>query len=216
MKKITISLITARSTILLVIVSLSLLVLGGWTNPNAQRKAIIQRLTLIKYPVEVSFKLKGQPLESTETVLPNEGIRSNEFDADPDWLKDFTISVKNVSTKTITYVNVNLTFPEVTWHGVPILHQFFIGVDKDKKFSRPELRLAPNESLDIPVTTALDEIKTMAKKLDAGSPVENVSKVLVEFHAALFDDETYFEAGEMWRRNADPNDPQKWIRMKGK
>jgi hypothetical protein len=220
MKTFTISLTTARRTITiaLVIVSLGLLVLSGWTNPMAQRnkKTIIQHLTILKYPVELSFKFEGQALESTETVFQNEGIRTNEFDADSDWLKDFTISVKNVSAKTITYLNVNLMFPEVTWHGRSALHQFFFGVDKDKKFPRPDLRLAPNESLEIPVAAGLDDIKTMAKMSESGVPVENVSKVLVEFHAALFDDETFFEAGQMWRRNPDPNDPQKWIRIKEK
>jgi hypothetical protein len=141
MKTLTISLTTKRRTIAiaLLIVSLGVLILGGWTKSIAQRnkKTILQHLTILKYPVELSFKLKGVPLESTETMLPNEGLRSNEFDADVDWLKDFTISVKNVSPKTITYVNVNLTFPEVTWHGLPALHQFFFGVDKDKKFHVP-------------------------------------------------------------------------------
>jgi len=67
----------------LMVVMLGLLVmcLSGWTNPFFQpnKKTIIRRLTIIKYPVEFSFKLKGQPLTSKETVLLDEGIRTNEF-----------------------------------------------------------------------------------------------------------------------------------------
>jgi hypothetical protein len=39
--------------------------------------------------------------------------------------------------------------------------------------------------------------------------IENVSKVEVEFHAALFDDGTRFQTGLWYRR--DPNDPHKWV-----
>jgi len=75
MKTSTINLTTVRRTITiaLVIVNLGLLVMSGWTNPAAQsnKKTIIRRLTILKYPVELSFKLKGQSLKSTETVLPD-------------------------------------------------------------------------------------------------------------------------------------------------
>jgi hypothetical protein len=44
-------------------------------------------------------------------------------------------------------------------------------------------------------------------------PLGNVTKLWVEFHAALFDDGTLFEAGTSFRRNADQNDPRKWIKI---
>jgi hypothetical protein len=111
----------------LVIVTLGLLgvSLSGWANPVAQtnKKTIIRRLTMLRYPIELSFKLKGQLLTSNETVLRDEGIRTNEFDADADWLKDFTISLKNTSGKTIIYTQVNLFFPEVLWNGRVAMQQ---------------------------------------------------------------------------------------------
>jgi len=201
----------------LVLLNLGLLVcLSGWTNVTAQsnKKTVIRRLTIVKYPVELSFKLKGQPLESNEAVLFDQAIRTNEFDADSDWLKDFTISLKNTSGKTITYVVLNLSFPEVTRNGGAALHQIFLGVDPDQKFSRPELRLAPNEVLEIPLATRYGEIKTLVKTVGSGFAIENLSKVDVEFHAALLDDQTLFQAGTWYRRNPDPNDPHRWIVMK--
>jgi len=111
---------------------------------------------------------------------------------------------------------VNLFFPEITWHGRAALHQIFFGVEPEKKFPRPELRLAPNESLEIPLAARFDDIKILVKMSESGFAIENVSKLEVEFHAALFDDETLFETGETFRRNPDPNDPQKWIRIKEK
>ena len=115
-----------------------------------KNKTIIRRLSIFKYPVELSFKLKGEPLKSTETVLSQQGIRINEFDADAGWLKDLVIGVKNISAKSITYAQVNLFFPAVASRGRTDMYQIHLGVDRDRKFLRPELRLAPNESIDVP------------------------------------------------------------------
>ena len=58
---------------------------GGWIKPVAQnQKAIIRRLTLAKYPVEISFKVKGQPVNASEVVRREEGIRAQEFEGDRD------------------------------------------------------------------------------------------------------------------------------------
>jgi hypothetical protein len=48
---------------------------------------------------------------------------------------------------------VNLLFPEVTKDGSVAMHQFFLGVNPDAPFQRPELRLAPNETLEIHLST---------------------------------------------------------------
>ena len=208
------------NTTALMIVTLGLLVvcLSGWTNPVIQKnkKTIIRRLTILKYPVELSFKFKGQLLTSNDTVLWAEGIRTSEFDADADWLKDFTICLKNTGGKTMTYTQVNLFFPEIIWNGGVAMKQIHLGVDPNRKFSRPELRLAPNESLEIPLAERYDDIRTLVKTLGSGFSIENLSKLEVEFHAGLFDDGTLFETGTWYRRNADPNDPHKWIAIREK
>jgi len=202
----------------LVIIILGLLVVcsSGWTKPFVQtnKKTIIQRLTIVKYPVELSFKLNGQPLTSKETVLPDEGIRTNEFDGVADWLKDFTVSVTNTSGKTITYTQVNLFFPEVMWNSRVAMQQIHIGVDANRTVSRPELRLAPNQSLEIPLATRYDDIRTLVKSAGSGFLIENLSKMEIEFHAALLDDETLFQAGVWYRRSTDPNHTQRWDPIK--
>ena len=203
-----------RNSTSLTLVMLGLLVVGlsGWTNPFFQpvKKTVIRRLTVVKYPVELSFNFKGQPLTSKETVLPDKGIRTNEFDAGADWLKDFTIRVKNTSGKTITYTQVNLRFPEVTSNGRVAMLQIELGVDPNRLLSRPDLRLAPDESLEIPLAPKYDDIRTLLKSAGSGVVIENLSEMEIEFHAALLDDETLFQAGSWYRRGADPNHPDRW------
>jgi len=174
-----------------------------------KKKTIIRRLSYFKYPVELSFALNGQPLNSTETVAGP--YRTNDFEADADWLNHLTIKVKNTSGKTITWMLVNLFFPEATKDGGVALHQFFLGVDPDAPFARPELRVAPNETFEIPVKAKYEDLRQLVNVVGSGMAIENVSKVEVEFHAALFNDETRFEVGLWYRR--DPNDRHKWIRI---
>jgi hypothetical protein len=207
---------TNATGLMLVMLGLLVLCLSGWTNPFFQpnKKTIIRRLTITKYPVELSFKLKGQPLTAKETVLLDEGIRTDEFDGDADWLKDFTISVKNTSGKTITYVHVDLRFPEIIWKAWVRKQEIELGVDPNRLVSRSELRLAPNESLEIPLATRYDDIRTLVKSEGSGFFIENLSKMEIEFQAALLDDETLFLAGVWYRRGADPNHPNRWNPIK--
>ena len=178
---------------------------------SQDKKAIVRRLTLTKEPVAVTFTLKGEPAQTSESVNTEEAIRTEEFAADADWLKDLSLKLKNTSGKTITYVVVNLRFPEVTRNVASALHQIFLGVDPDGKFQRPEFRLAANETIDVPLASRYEAIKKLLKTT-ANTPVENVGKLSVEFHSALFDDGTLFQAGVYYRR--DQNDPHSWTAVK--
>ena len=200
-----------KPNLLILILGLFVMCSSGWTGPlfQSHRKSIIRRVTYFKYPVEMSFELNGQPLKSIETVAGSE--RTNDFEADADWLNHLTIKIKNTSGKTITWMLVNLLFPEVTKDGSVAMHQIFLGVDPDAPFQRPELRLAPNETFEIHLSAKHEEIKHLVDVIGSGMPIENVSKVEIQFHAALFDDGTRFRTGEMYRR--DPNDSHKWIKI---
>lgn len=175
--------------------------------PAQTRKTIIRRLTLVKEPVELFFKLRGEPVKVSEVVRVEEGIRALEFDADSDWLKDLSLELRNTSGKAITYVVVNLHFPGVTKNGSTALHQIFLGVDPDGKFPRAELRLAPTESIVIPLRSRYEEIQKLAKLM--GVQPDEISTLWLEMHSALFEDGTLFEAGVLYRRS--PDDPQRWV-----
>ena len=201
--------------IILSIANLCLFVadVSAWIKPGAQnKKTIIRLLTLAKEPVAISFNLKGQPVEVSEAVRAEQGIRTEEFEGDSDWVKDLTLKLRNTSDKTITYIQLNLHFPEVTRNGRTALHQIFLGVDPDGQFRREELRLAPQQTIEIPLSVRYADIKNLVEN---GGQVSlgNVTQLWVEFHAALFDDGTLFEAGTVFRRNPDQTDPHSWIKI---
>lgn len=201
-------------TITLTLANLCLFVIfvSAWFKPANQNKTIILPLTLSKEPVDISFKLKGQAVNARETARPEEGIRAQEFEADPQWVKELTLELRNTSGKTITYIQVNLHFPEVTKGGRVALEQIFLGVDPERKFSRAELKLAPNETIEIPLTEKYSSIRSLVETVGK-VPLGNVTKLWVEFHAALFQDETLYQAGTWYRRNPEQNEWPKWIKI---
>ena len=107
---------------------------------------------------------------------------------------------------------LDLTFPQTATNEHPRvgLHQIFLGVDPDRTLARPELRLAPNESMEIPLIARHDDIK---KLVESRLSIENITEMEIRIHQVLFNDGTLFETGALYRRNPDPNDPRKWIKI---
>jgi hypothetical protein len=205
-RMITITLATANLCLFVICVSASM------PSVAQNKKTLIRRLTLIKEPVDISFNLKGHPVKGREEVDTALGIRTEEFEGDPDWVKNLTLKARNNTDKTITYLVVNLHFPEVTKNGATGLHQIFLGVDPDGKFPRAELRLAPHETIEIPLADRVNEIKTLVDTVGK-VPLESVTKLWVQFYSALFDDGTLYETGTWFKRNPDQTDPRKWIKV---
>jgi hypothetical protein len=202
-------------TLILVCANSCLLVvyLGGWTNSQTQdnKKTIIRRLTLVKEPVEIAIELDGAPVKSSKAVIAEQGIRTEEFEADSDWLKNIKLRLTNNSGKTITHMVLNLSFPETREPDGRIgMHQVILGVDPERKFPGPEISLAPGESMEVGLGTRHKDIKAL---VESKIRIEKITKVEVEFHSALFDDGTLFSAGELYRRNPDKTDARKWIRI---
>jgi len=194
--------------LILVIANLCLVViyLSGWTNPQVQsnKKMIVRPRTLVKQPLEISFEHRGQ------LAKPNE-----EFEGDADWLGNLTLKVKNNTNKAITYVLLDLYFYAQAGTGEDQqptlgLHTISLGVDPDRKVPAHEFHLAPNESVEIPLAARYKDIKTL---VEFRRPVEQVNQMVVRIHDVLFDDGTLFEVSTMYRRNPDPNDLHKWIKI---
>lgn len=201
-----------KFTVVLTLVTLLVIIEPSFiTTTSAQNnKTIIRRLTLVEQPVEIAYEINGHPPRMNEAVHPETGTRTLDFDSNSEWVKDLTLKLRNTSGKTITYIEVDLSFPEVVKDGRTALHQIFLGVDPNREFKRAELRMAPKQTIEIPLAQRFENIENLVK-LGGNLAIEDINKLFVEFQSALFDDETLFQGGMMFRRNPDPNDPNKWI-----
>ena len=195
---------------------------GAQTN----EKMIIRRLSIVKYPLDLSIEYNGKPLNGDWKVLEEKGLRTQTFAGDADWLKHLSLKLKNVSDQPINWVEVHLIFPEAvdtktTSDGLNLpsptptpprraataLHRIEFGVGPYGNNQAAKLRLLPGEIIEIPLASEYSQISKLVQPKDFS--VEQLNQILIDIQSALFEDGTMFMAGMMYRR--DPKDTKRWI-----
>lgn len=191
-------------TVTLVVANLSLLVVytSAWvrSRPQNNKKTVVRPLTLVKEPVEIKFEHRGKPLKENE-----------EFESDSDWVKDLKFKLKNRSGKTITYILLDVDFPETAASsGRVAQQQITLGRDPEGHSTQQPLQLRPEESMEVSLDAGYDQIKNL---IGRSLPMESISKTVIRLHQVMFDDGTLFSSGSMYRRNDEPNATQKWVKI---
>jgi len=179
-------------------INLGAVYVSGWTpGPQNNKKTIVSPPSIVKEPVAISIKHRGQHVEANQ-----------EFDGDADWLKDVTLKLTNVSDKTITYIAIHLIFPETATaeKSSTGLHQIELGVHPDVPSNRSPIALRPGDSMEVTLGNEYGDIK---KLVEIRVSIDKINTVTVRPQTALFNDGTMFFAGMLYRR--DPNKPGKWI-----
>ena len=179
-------------------INLGAVYVSGWTpGPQNNKKTIVSPPSIVKEPVAISIKHRGQHVEANQ-----------EFDGDADWLKDVTLKLTNVSDKTITYIAIHLIFPETATaeKSSTGLHQIELGVHPDVPSNRSPINLRPGDSMEVTLGNEYGDIKKLVEKRVS---IDKINTVTVRPQTALFNDGTMFFAGMLYRR--DPNKPGKWI-----
>jgi len=179
-------------------INLGAVYVSGWTpGPQNNKKTIVSPPSIVKEPVAISIKHRGQHVEANQ-----------EFDGDADWLKDVTLKLTNVSDKTIIYIAIHLIFPETATaeKSSTGLHQIELGVHPDVPSNRSPIALRPGDSMEVTLGNEYGDIKKLVEKRVS---IDKINTVTVRPQTALFNDGTMFFAGMLYRR--DPNKPGKWI-----
>jgi len=176
----------------------------GWQLVAAQntRKTVVRPETLSKEPVEIAIKHRGA------LITPNQ-----EFDADANWVSNLVIKLTNNSDKTITFIDLDLTFPETRpfFAGRVALHEIMLGLEPESKEPRAALRLLQNESVEVALSDQIDRLHAL---MDNKQPrLEGVNQILIRLQQVIFEDGILYSGGELYRRNTDPNDSHKWIKI---
>lgn len=172
-------------------------------NADPQNKKIVKNRSSVDVPIEiVATKVKDRSIEFRQ-----------EFDADANWLRDLTFKIKNKSTKPITWIGINITFPETRATGSLMLHQLFIGQRSDMLStltSNPPLDLKPGEEKEISLEPEFDLIRRLIK---LRGRVEDINNVDLTIDEVMFADDTLYSGSNLWRRNPDTSSARKWLKI---
>src|SRR5262245_35792511 len=196
----------------------SCLVISGWALAKADVLGILQE------PVKVILQdapfIGKDPLEITEIKVKGKALKvAEKFVEDGEWLNEATFKLTNTYSKPITYIQINIDFPEIERpeNGAVLEHQILLGRHPlYKSDERPELRILPGDSIEYSFASEYKEIK---RQIDLGikltkKPISYISKIVIGINEVAFDDDTLYSGGRMHVRNPAPNGRQKWIPIK--
>ncbi|MFN2530110.1 MAG: hypothetical protein ABR555_02315 [Pyrinomonadaceae bacterium] len=162
----------------------------------------------MKWPAERREPITIKDLKSNAVSIKlDEEFESN----DPNWLRQVSFRITNTSEKPITYIAINLNFPETanTGTGGVALHQITLGDWTFSSIVRQPFNLEPGESREISLETQYSEKISLLKLKQCSA--NQVTKIITRLNQVLFVDETLWSGGEFYRRNPDSSDRHKWI-----
>ena len=184
------------------------LVISGWALAKSVVLGVLQNPDkVIIHKVPHIHGLGPDPLEITEIkVKGSERQAGKGFVEDGEWLNDTTFKLTNTYSKPITYLQLNVTFPEVTLKVHPeatFQYQIFLGRHPRYKSERPELLIMPGDTIEVSLASYYEEMKRMIEpnKEQLNYPVNSLNRVnRIEFYLseAAFSDGTFY-SGERYK-----------------
>lgn len=200
-RRITVLLVAANIALpILYVTGMSSRVFGNFDPQNRKR---VENRSSSDVPVElIEIKVKEKAV-----------LLKQDFEGEVYWLKDLKFKIKNRSEKPVTWIGINLIFPETRATGLVMLHQLFIGQRSDMPStltSNPPLDLKPGEEKEISLEPEFDQIRRLIK---LRGRVEDINDVELTIDEVMFADDTLYSGSNMWRRNPDTSSARKWLKI---
>lgn len=186
--------------IILMFTGASMLAFGVTTQ---KQERTIKKYSWRNEPIKIDkLKVKGKHV----------GLGQN-FLEDDDWLNGLTVSVKNVSGKTIVYIEMVLEFsrPEGPAQGIPTINRLMYGqyplLPGETDPPNSESPVTPGETVDI----VLSDYDSLQEVLRQTNYPPSIKQVEVSVDSVIFNDGTKWYKDKIFTR--DPNNPNKWRRV---
>ena len=183
---------------------ISALLIGLCVCVTASARAQERTIKLVKWPHE--------PLEITRLEVHGKVISYNQsFNAEgDDWFRGLAVSVKNVSSQTIHFIDLGLTFEPSGGGDLPSRDHLLYGCQPRlsseadaPKCDQPPLK--PNET----ATLVLKDYEGTRRFLDETGKPQNINGFEVSIGEVLFADGRMWSGGQILKQ--DPNNPNRWL-----
>lgn len=160
-------------------------------------------------------KWKNEPLEITDLKIKDKKVKFKEkFEGDDDWFRDLKVDVKNISDKTVVFIDLTLIFPinEAVPQDVPssdhLLYGHYPPMPGEAFTLHPDQpSLKPGDT----ATLRLKDYESTRKFLNLTGKPQSIKEFEIEISEVYFDNETMWRKGSWYKRN--PNAPSQWLPM---
>lgn len=153
---------------------------------------------------------RNDPVQITDLKLRDKEAQLNkEFEAEDDWLKELSFKLKNISNKNITYVVVELSFPDSKATGHLMVRDFRFGrrPGEPNPTSEP-LLLEPEKTIHISLAEQYTGIKSF---LERRQSIRTHKTLKIRPFAIYFEDGTQWSGGDFYR--PDPSAPGRYFKI---
>lgn len=158
-------------------------------------------------------KWKNEPLEITDLKIKEKKVKFKEkLVGNDDWYRNLKVDVKNISDKTVVFIDLSLTFPvnEAVPQDVPATDHLIYGQyppmpGETATLHLDELALKPGKM----ATLALKDYASTREFLNEASKPQSIKEIEIGISEVVFDDGTKWSRGELYKRN--PNAPDEWL-----
>jgi hypothetical protein len=158
--------------------------------------------------ISLSFSREPQVAIVAPSVDGRTARFGAKFDAEQDWLRGTGFRIENTSGRTISYLVVNVLFPQTKTSNLgPMQYPIKFGNRPGGKLlTAAPLVLAPSEALNV---TLDKDYPRMVKFVSQRLAIEDVREIELEIGFIVFDNGTAWAAGQFLRQ--DPQNPNLYL-----
>lgn len=172
---------------------------------DAETRIVTKQHTWPNEPIEiVNIRIKGKLLEL------NPRNKTTKLKGDDDWLRGFSVKLKNTSNKPIIYLDINVWFTEPKTPEPILVYSLTYGDPPLPKNAKKTIPLMPGEETELSISDKSYEQVKFQLESTAKPSITTAKKAGIVIQSAYFNDDTGWSTGVMLRR--DPDDPRKWNR----
>ena len=130
-----------------------------------------------------------------------------EFDEADDWTRRLSFEIDSVAVKAITFVQINLKFPDTLSTGNIMVYPISVGNRPGALQSVPAspLYLKPGDKMKVEVANEYEQLEKFVRNRHS---MKDIRKVELEVGFIGFEDGTAWAAGDFLR--PDPNNPRRF------
>ena len=170
-----------------------------------QKDRVLRRIERKNEPLKISkLKVKGEQVVFNQKFIVDED----------DWFRNLTVSVKNVSDKTIVYFDLRLNFPPTgtaqRTSSDHLLYGHYPPPPGETGTPHPDQPpLKPGDT----ATVVLTDYEGTRAFLNQTGQAQSIKEIQTSIEDIIFADGTMWNGGVLMKR--DPNDPNSWIPIDG-
>jgi hypothetical protein len=153
-------------------------------------------------PIAITkVKVKGKPITLGET-----------HSGDDDWFRGLSVDIKNISKKTIVFVDLAITFPPTEGSKGEHAASDHLLYGNYPPLPGESFTLHPDQPSLLPgdeATLLLTDYEGTREFLNKVGKPQSIKEIEISILDVIFEDGTKFSGGQIWKR--DPNNPTIWI-----